>query len=145
MFGLTQLGVFHTAISLIAVGAGAIALARDRRITSKNTLGKVYVIATVITCLTGFGIFQHGGFGKPHVLGIISLVVLGIAWLAENSFTSGTRSPYVATVSYPATFLFHMIPAIPETTTRLPLGAPLRPNADAPALQLAMACCWCCS
>ena len=30
-----------------------------------------------------------------------------------------------------------MIPGITETTTRLPLGAPLLPNADAPALQAA--------
>jgi hypothetical protein len=40
MFGLTQLGAFHTAISLIAVGAGAVSLVPDRRITSKNTPGK---------------------------------------------------------------------------------------------------------
>jgi uncharacterized membrane protein len=137
MFGLTPLGVFHTAISLIAVGAGVIALLRDRNITSKNTLGKVYVIATVITCLTGFGIFQHGGFGKAHMLGIITLVVLGVASLAEYTSAFGRLSPYIATVSYSATFLFHLIPAITETTTRLPLGAPLLPNADAPALQAA--------
>ncbi|MES2072761.1 MAG: hypothetical protein V4488_20565 [Pseudomonadota bacterium] len=34
-------------------------------------------------------------------------------------------------------FLFHMIPAVTETSTRLPLGAPLLPNADAPQLQAA--------
>jgi hypothetical protein len=39
-------------------------------------------------------------------------------------------------VSYSATFLFHWIPAITETTTRLPLDAPLLPNADAPQLQV---------
>jgi hypothetical protein len=32
-----------------------------------------------------------------------------------------------------------MIPGITETSTRLPLGAPLLPNADAPALQTATA------
>jgi len=36
-------------------------------------------IATAITSPTGFGIFQHGGFGKPHVLGIVTLLVLAIA------------------------------------------------------------------
>jgi len=30
-----------------------------------------------------------------------------------------------------------MIPAVTETTTRLPLGAPLLPNADAPELKTA--------
>src|SRR2546427_11257398 len=137
MFGLTPLGVIHTAISLIAVAAGLIALIRDKEISPRNMLGKVYVIATVITCLTGFGIFQHGGFGKPHVLGIVTLIVLGVAYVAGYTKLYGRASPYVETVSYSATFLFHMIPGVTETTTRLPLGAPLLPSADAPALQAA--------
>ena len=49
MFGLTQLGVVNTAISLVAVAAGAIALIRDKEITLRNTLGKVYVITTILT------------------------------------------------------------------------------------------------
>jgi uncharacterized membrane protein len=94
MFGLTPLGVVHTAMSLVAVAAGFIALVRDRRISPGNMLGKVYVIATALTCLTGFGIFQHGGFGKPHVLGIITLVVLGVAWGWPDTLPfSGARRP----------------------------------------------------
>ena len=139
MFGLTPLGVIHTAISLIAVAAGLIALIRDKEISPRNMLGKTYVIATVITCLTGFGIFQHGGFGKPHTLGIITLIVLAVAYVAGYTKLYGRLSPYIETVSYSATFLFHLIPGITETTTRLPLGAPLLPNADAPALQAATA------
>jgi uncharacterized membrane protein len=139
MFGLTQLGVIHTAISLIAVAAGIIAFVRDKEISPRNMLGKIYVITTVLTCLTGFGIFQHGGFGKPHALGIITLVVLGVAYVAGYTKLYGRLSPYIETVSYSASFLFHMIPGVTETTTRLPLGAPLLPNADAPALKVATA------
>ena len=139
MFGLTPLGVIHTAISLVAVAAGLIAFIRDKEISPRNMLGKIYVIATVITCLTGFGIFQHGGLGKPHALGIITLIVLGVAYVAGYTKLYGRASPYIETVSYSATFLFHLIPGITETTTRLPLGAPLLPNADAPALQGAAA------
>ncbi len=137
MLGLTQLGIVHTAISLVAVVAGAIALIRDKRISSRNLVGRIYIVTTMFTCLTGFGIFQHGGFGKPHALGIITLVVLGIAWLAGKTNMFGRLSAYVETVGYLATFLFHMIPGITETTTRVPLGAPLLPNADAPQLQVA--------
>src|SRR6266852_6865686 len=139
MFGLTQLGVIHTAISLIAVAAGLFAFFRDKEISPRNGVGKIYIIATILTCLTGFGIFQHGGFGKPHALGIITLVVLAIAYVAGYTKLYGRASPYIETVSYSATFLFHLIPGITETTTRLPLGAPLLPNADAPALQAAAA------
>ncbi|WP_201799835.1 hypothetical protein [Andreprevotia sp. IGB-42] len=127
----------HTAISLIAVIAGLIALLRARQISLRNTLGKVYVVTTVLTCVTGFGIFQHGGFGKPHVLGIITLIVLAVAYVAANTRWFGRASRYVEVVSYSATFMFHMIPAITETTTRLPLGAPLLADAEAPELKAA--------
>ena len=139
MFGLTTLGLFHTAVSLIAVAAAVIALFRYREISCNNSLGKTYVITTAITCLTGFGIFQHGGFGKPHVLGIITLLVLAVALLAERTTLFGRLARYVAVVSYSATVLFHMIPAITETSTRLPLGHPLLTSAEDPALKTATA------
>jgi uncharacterized membrane protein len=137
MFGLTQLGVVHTAISLVAVAAGIVAFLRYGKISLANATGRIYVVTTILTCLTGFGIFQHGGFGKPHVLGIITLVVLGIAWVAGRTTLFGRASAYVETIGYTATFLFHMIPAVTETTTRLPLGHPLLASAEAPELQTA--------
>src|SRR6266850_4586612 len=135
MFGLTQLGVIHTAVSLIAVGAGLVALFRDKEISPRNGVGKIYIIATILTCLTGFGIFQHGGFGKPHALGIITLIVLAVALVAGYTRLYGRASRYVETVCYSATFLFHMIPGITETTTRLPLGKPLFASPEAQELQ----------
>ena len=51
MLGLTSLGTIHTAISLIAVVAGLIAFVRDQEISPRNGVGKIYVIATVLTCL----------------------------------------------------------------------------------------------
>ncbi|MCE9641313.1 MAG: hypothetical protein K8S22_14410 [Betaproteobacteria bacterium] len=139
MLGLTPLGTIHTAISLVAVRAGVIALCRDKEITSQNRFGKIYIGTTFLTCLTGFGIFQHGGFGKPHMLGILTLLTLGVAAIAGYSNLFGHASAYVATVSYLATFMIHWIPAVTETTTRLPLGAPLLPNADAPELKVVAA------
>ncbi|MGJ7507804.1 hypothetical protein [Variovorax sp. GT1P44] len=138
-YGLTPLGIVHTLISLVAVVAGFIALVRYKEITLATRAGRIYVIATVLTCLTGFGIFQHGGFGPPHVLGIVTLVVLGIAMLAERSQAFGKLSAYVAVVCYSLTFFFHMIPGATETSTRLPLGAPLVADRDAsPGLQAAI-------
>ena len=139
MLGLTTLGTFHTAISLIAVGAGIIALVRDKHISPRNQVGRIYIVTTVIMCVTGFGIFQHGGFGPAHALGVITLVVLGVAAVAGKTTLFGVASPYVATVSYSATFFFHWIPAITETSTRLPVGAPLVASQEAPELQAATA------
>lgn len=135
MAALTQLGIFHTAVSLVAVGAGIVALARDREITPKNGTGKLYIVMTAVTCITGFGIFQHGGFNKAHVLGIITLVVLGLAGLAGSTRWFGRASAYIETVSYSATFFFHMIPGLTETATRLPGGAPLAASDESPGLK----------
>lgn len=135
-YGLTPLGTVHTAISLVAVIAGLIAFFRFKEISLNTPAGRVYVATTVLTCLTGFGIFQHGGFGKPHALGVITLVVLAVAWQAGRSNVFGRVSAYVAMVGYSLTFFFHMIPGVTESATRLPLGAPWVADPDAsPALQ----------
>ena len=135
-YGLTQLGVIHTLISLVAVFAAVIAFFRDKGINPANTLGKVYIWTTILTCLTGFGIFQHGGFGKAHVLGIITLLTLAVAWWSDQG-KFGAKSPYVSTLCYSITFVFHMIPAVTESTTRLPLDAPLLASPEAPELKAA--------
>jgi hypothetical protein len=48
----------------------------------------------------------------------------------------GRFSRAVETVAYSATFLFHLIPGVTETTTRLPLGAPLLSSPEAPELKV---------
>lgn len=144
MLGLTNIGVTHTAISLIALGAGIFGLVRDKRISPRSASGRIYVATTIVTCLTGFAIFQHGGFGKPHVLGIITLLVLIVAALASTPRFFGRAAAYVECVSYSATFFFHLIPAVTETTTRLPVGAPLITDGDGPELQAAAAVLFVC-
>jgi uncharacterized membrane protein len=137
MPGLTTLGIIHTAISLVALAAGIVALVRDKEISPRNFVGKLYLWTTVLTCLTGFPIMQHGGFGKPHGLGVITLMVLVVAAVAGKGKLFSRAWRYVEVVSYSATFFFHWIPTVVETTTRLPVGAPLITNRDGPELQAA--------
>jgi hypothetical protein len=135
MLGLTNLGAIHTLISLVALCAGLAATVRDKAILPDSGLGQVYLWTTVLTCLTGFGIFQHGGFGKPHALGVITLLVLGVAELARRSSLFGKLAAYVVAVSYSLTLFFHFVPGVTETFTRLPAGAPLFSSPEDPALQ----------
>jgi uncharacterized membrane protein len=135
MLGLTSLGLIHTAISLVALFTGIYALIRDREITSANALGKVYIWATILTCITGFGIFQHGGFGKPHALGALTLLVLAVASIPGGVMRFGERWQYVVTSCYTLTLFFHFVPGITETFTRLPVGAPLFSSPEDPRLE----------
>ena len=53
MFGITPFGMFHTVIALIAVVAGFTALAKYREIGLATAAGRVYVLLTIATCVTG--------------------------------------------------------------------------------------------
>ena len=44
-----------------------------------HSFSHTYVRFTVATCITGLFIFQHGGFGPPHALAIVTLIVLAVA------------------------------------------------------------------
>lgn len=134
MAALSTLGIIHTAISLVALAAGIRAFIRYKEISPASGAGMLYIVMTVLTCLTGFFIFAHGGFGKPHALGVLTLLVLGVAGMARFSKVFGRAGPAVETVSYSLTFFFHFIPGVTETTTRLPVGAPLVAGHDAPEL-----------
>ena len=135
MFGLSTLGTLHTAISLAALFCGFAWLLRDGAILPSKALGRAYVWATVLTCITGFGIFEHGGFGKPHALGVATLAVLGFAALPGGDARLGHRWQYIVTVCYTLTLFFHMVPGITETFTRLPAGAPWFESPEDPALE----------
>jgi uncharacterized membrane protein len=135
MIGLTTLGLIHTAISLVALAAGAAALLRHQEITPRNSLGQIYLWTTVITSVTGFGLFRYGTFGAPHVLGVLTLLALAVAAVAERTGWFGRAAVYVSTLSYSLTFFFHFIPGVTETFTRLPVGQPLFTSPEDPRLQ----------
>jgi uncharacterized membrane protein len=137
MNALTSLGIVHTAVSVVALIAGFVCLARDKAISPATRVGQLYVVTTAITCLTAFGIFRHGGFGPAHVLAVITLAVLAVGTVAAMTTGFGRASAHVQTMCYSATFFFSMIPGVTETTTRLPPGAPLLSSPDAPALKVA--------
>ena len=141
-YGLTPLGVFHTIVSFLALGAGITSLFKYKKISLDNFVGRLYVVATIIVCLTGFGIFQHGGFGKPHVLGVITLIVLAIAYAAGDKVKAfGKNSLYIEIVSYSMTFFFHIVPTITEGATRLPYGHPIASSPDDPRIQIVTGIC----
>lgn len=134
MFGLTQLGFVHTLISLVAVGAGICALVLFGSISLRTRVGGVYIVATVLTCVTGFGIFRTGAFGPAHAVGVLTLVILAFAVLVEKRALVGSVPRPIEVVSYTTTFFLHMIPAINETTTRLPPGTPLASGPNDPLI-----------
>src|SRR5262245_6803032 len=148
-FGLSTLGLIHTAISLVALVTGFILIVRDRSISPNARLAPPYLrptllpagpatpyrLATLRAGATALAIFRHGGFGPPHALAILTLVALAAGWAASYMRIFGRAAPYVEAVCYSATYLFHLVPGFTETLTRLPAGAPIAASDQAPILQ----------
>jgi uncharacterized membrane protein len=134
LLNITAFGALHTAIAIIGVLAGFAALIRHRRIALDTTAGTVFFWFTAAAAFTGLFIFRHGGFGVPHVLSLLTLVVLAAAWFAERRAGFGRLSPYAAVLFNLTALFFHFIPASVETLSRLPLGAPFASGPEDPAL-----------
>ena len=131
MFGLTPLGAFHTVTSMVAIVAGAWALARDKQVVPLNRLGQLYLAATTITAATALMIFEHGGFRIGHSFAVLTLLVVAVGTLAATTSLFGRASRYVQAAFYSSTMLIHLITGSAETLTRLPPGAPLVTAANA--------------
>jgi len=127
---LTPLGVFHTAISLVAIASGAWALARDKMIVF-NLLGRLYLTTTALTAATGLMMFRHDVWRIGHSFSVLTLAVLAIGTLAAATPLFGRASRYVQAIFYSSTVLIHMITGLAETLTRLPPEAPLVTAANA--------------
>jgi hypothetical protein len=71
----------HVVISLIGIFSGlviALGMCRGARLPGWTAL---FLVTTILTSATGF-LFHSASFGPPHVIGVISLVILAVALVA---------------------------------------------------------------
>ena len=135
ILGLTKIGVVHTLFSLVAVYFGIWAIVRYKEFSYRQGLTQVYFVTTLVVCLTGFFIFQHGGFGAPHVLGILTILAIGAGAITEKTQLLGKWSRYFQALCYSTTLFFHAIPGFNESLSRLPPGKPFTTGPDDPKFQ----------
>jgi len=132
---LSILGIIHTAISILALFAGAYCLFSNGKIVPENKQGRLYILLTVITCLTSFPIMKTGHFTGAHGLGVVVLVLLLIGIYAKSIPLIGKISSYVQVVVMSMTLFLSCIPAVVETLTRLPISHPLASGPNDPLIQ----------
>jgi hypothetical protein len=120
---LSVLGIIHTAISIIAILIALYALFKEGKINPKSNPGKLYILFTVVTCITGLPIMRFGHLTPGHYLAIIIFVLLLLGIYAARIF--GKAGDYVQVIAMSATVFLSFIPAIVETLTRLPIAHPL--------------------
>lgn len=132
---ISLFGWFHTIIAMLALIAGLYSLVRFKFILLEHTSSKIYLVCTLIAALSALAIFRHGGFGAAHGLAVLTLAALLVGTLAAKTRIFGKFSSYLQAMSYSATFLFHMIPAITDGLMRLPVEAPIVISIEDPLLK----------
>lgn len=132
---LSILGIIHTAISILAIFAALYALFIDGRISPANNRGKLYILLTVITCITGFPIMRFGHPTAGHTLGVVILIILPVAYFITSLKFLRKITTYLQVFLMSFTLFLSCIPAIVETLTRLPISAPIASGPNDPIIQ----------
>jgi phosphatidylglycerophosphate synthase len=135
---LLILGIIHTAISILAIFAALYALLRDGKISPSNGRGKLYILLTVIACITGLPIMRTGHPTAGHSLAVIILIVLPIAYFATSFKFLGKSAAYLQVFLMSLTLFFSFIPAVVETLTRLPISHPIADGPNSPIIQMGL-------
>src|SRR3954465_2504912 len=82
---LTTFTIVHVIISLIGIGSGFVVASGLLTAKRLDAWTAVFLASTLLTSVTGFG-FPFAHLLPSHVVGLLSVVVLGGAILARYAF-----------------------------------------------------------
>jgi uncharacterized membrane protein len=136
--GLSPLGIFHTAIGIVAIIAALIVIVQFGKIDLDRLTGKIYFYCTLVTSLTALGIYKHGGFNAGHVLSIIIVILISAAYFLHSRRKGNNRSRYFENFFLSFSFFLSWLPTINETFTRIPVGHPLAKDIKDPLIGRAL-------
>ena len=128
---ISFIGWIHTILGTLAILIAIFIIATQGLINVKNSLGKFYLIATVITAATALMLYKNGGFNLAHLLAVFTLIAIFLG-LASEKYNILGISKYLQAMSYTGSVLFHLIPGIAEVNKRLPLDNPMGLSVDDP-------------
>jgi hypothetical protein len=124
----------HVLISFAGIFSGLVvlfALFANKRLDSWT---KWFLITTVATSVTGFGFPLHH-FGAPHVVGIISLIVLGIAIYARYPCQLAGAWRWIYVVSAIIALYLNVFVGVVQAFQKVPALQALAPTQTEPPFQ----------
>jgi len=132
---LSPIGVLHTLIGSAAIFCAIKLLWQKKQISFIPLLGKIYLLATLVTAVTALTIFKHGGFNAAHGLAVLTILAVLVGVVIEKTVIFKSWNKYAVNLCFSTTMLFHMIPTTTEILTRFPMDAPLVGSLEDPLLQ----------
>ncbi len=123
--------LFHVVLSLIGIAAGLVVMAgmwAGRKLDGWTAL---FLATTVTTSVTGF-LFHSAKFGPPHVIGLLSLLLLVLAIIARYSYHLAGSWRWIYVVSAMLALYFNVFVGVVQAFQKLPLLQPLAPTGTEP-------------
>ena len=132
---LTILTIVHVIISLIGIGSGVVVL--SGLLTAKRLDGwtAVFLASTLLTSLTGFG-FPFAQLLPSHVVGLLSIVVLGVAILARYTFRLAGAWRAIYAIGTVVALYFNVFVLIVQLFQKVPALKALAPTQSEPPFAL---------
>lgn len=132
--GLSNLGIFHTAIGVVAIVAALVSFVKYGKINLAVLAGKIYFYGTLVTSLTALGISKQGGFNAGHIFSLFIVVLIVIAYFLYDKIKGNTKVRYVENFLLSFSFFLSMVPTVNETLTRVPVGHPIAKGVGDPVI-----------
>jgi hypothetical protein len=123
-------------LSLIGIVSGIIAVVAmvgGKRLDGWTTL---FLVTTVATSVTGF-FFPFASFGPPHVIGVISLVVLAIAIPALYGYRLAGSWRWIYVAGAVLALYLNVFVGVVQAFQKLPFLQPLAPTQSEPPFLVA--------
>jgi hypothetical protein len=126
----------HVIISLIGIVSGAVVLVG--LLSARHLPGwtALFLASTVLTSATGF-LFHSASFGPPHVVGIISLVVLAAAILALYLYRLSGHARWIYIVGVAVALYLNVFVGVVQAFQKLSALQALAPTQSEPPFLVA--------
>lgn len=126
--GFTAFTWFHTILSLIAIVAGVCVMAMLIKSRRPDIWTLIFFVTMIATDATGFG-FPFTRLLPSHMLGIISLVFLALALLAQYAFRFAGAWRWVYAASMGLAVYLNFFVLVTQLFGKVPALHALAPNA----------------
>ena len=110
--GLSNLGIFHTVIGIIAIGAAVTSYVKYQKIHLGGKSGRIYFYGTTVASLSALGLSRNGGFNPGHVFSLLIFGLVLVAFYLHVQKKGNTRSRYFETFCLSFSFFLSLVPTV---------------------------------
>ncbi|WP_433900584.1 hypothetical protein [Sphingobacterium puteale] len=122
---LSNLGIFHTVIGIIAIVSAIICLVKNGKINLDTLAGKIYFYFTLVSSLTALGLSSVKGVNPGHILALLIVILLSVAYFLYKRKKGNNGFRFIENFFLSFSFFLSLIPTINETFSRVPVGNPI--------------------